>query len=313
MFGTLEIIARVRGYEPMVRDTKELWSYHRERASNAGRDSLVLLGASRIQNGVVPAELSNRFPDKEVVMLALAGHDAMAMVESLANDETFTGTVVWSHTTLWMEGDYFNQTMTRFIEYYNKEWSWRTRLSTIVHIRLQEHLAILHEGLSFESLRARLFGLRYGNFSLARASRFRGLHWDEADEIEGKRKRVNEIYKDTFSGSPFPSPGEMDQHYSRIERAIQKLNRKGCRVVVIRMPSSGTVWELEQQYTPKELYWDRFAQQTIAETIHFKDHVTLSTFECPDYTHLDYADAILFTRALGALLSGHNSESGALQ
>jgi hypothetical protein len=286
----------------MVRDTKELWAYHRERASNEGQNSVVLIGASRIQNGMVPEVLTNQFPDRKVAMLALAGHDSFAMLENLANDETFTGTVICSTTILWIKGDYFNQTMTRFIEFHENEWSRRAQLSTNVHIHLQEHLAILHEGLSFEALRARLFGLRYGNISIARASRFREIHWANAQDIEKKRNRATAIYKDTLGEAPFPPPDDMVQHYLRVETTVQKLIQKGCRVIFVRMPSSGEVWTLEQQHTPKQLYWDRFAQETTAETIHFKDHPTLSGFECADNTHLDYSDAILFTRAFAELL-----------
>lgn len=298
----IEVVARAQGYEPMVNDTKELWCYHRDRVSKAGKNSLVLVGASRMQNDIVPEELSSQIPDTEVAMLALSGHDSMAMLESLANDEKFTGTVVWSSTILWMKGEYFAQTMTRFIEFYENEWSWRMHLSTEVQILMQEHLAILHEGFSFEALKARLFGLQYENLSFARASRFREVHWARTEDILSKKTRANKIYADSFEQSPFPSPEAMSQHYSRVEQTIQKLIRKGCRVVVLRLPSSGKVWELEQQYTPKEFYWDRFAQQTAAETYHFKDYVSLSGFECSDNTHLDYSDAILFTRAFAELL-----------
>ena len=100
-----------------------------------------------------------------------------------------------------------------------------------------------------------------------------------------------------------PSPLAMNEQYLRVEVAVRKMILKGCRIVFIRLPTTGKIWELDEQFLPKELYWDRFAQQTAAETFHFKDHASLSGFECPDGSHLDYSDAIRFTRAFAELLS----------
>jgi len=302
MLGVIETAARFNGYQPMVQDSKELWAYHRYRATKAGESSIVLLGASRIQNGMVPEVLSRSFPDSEIAMLALAGHDVRAILEDLASDDAFTGTVIWSTTALWLKGDFFWQTLTPNINFYENEWSTRLLLSTRVQVTMQEHLAMLHEGLSFEALEARLSGKPYRNMTFSRASRYRELHRTNADDIERIKARANAIYKDTLEATPFPSPEEMVQHYERIEVAVRTLVDKGCRVVVVRMPSSGQVWELEQQHMPKELYWDRFAELTRAETYHFKDHPSLSEFECSDNTHLDYPDAVRFTDAFAQLV-----------
>lgn len=308
--SAIEVLARTRGYAPMVRDTKELWCYHRERASRAGDNALVLIGASRMQNGIVPEELAVQFPEKEVAMLALSGRDTRAILEDLAADETFTGTVVCSTTALWLKGEYFWQTLTPFIDYYERDWSIESRLSTRVHMNLQERLALLHEGFSFEAIQGRLSGKPYQNFTHSRASRFREIHWARTEDLQKKKARANAIYRDTFETSPFPAPDEMLEHYASVERSVRILQAKGSRVIFVRLPSSGQVWALEEQYTPKKLYWDRFAQLTGAETYHFKDYPTLSNFECSDNTHLDYADAVLFTRAFADLLRDSGGENG---
>ena len=308
--GAIETLARARGYDPMVRDTRELWCYHRERASKAGRNALVLIGASRMQNGMVPEVLGCQFPDNEVAMLALSGHDTRAILDNLAADETFTGTIICSMTALWLEGEYFWQTLTPYIDYYEHDWSLGVRLSTRVHMRLQERLALLHEGFSFAAFQDRLSGKSYQNFTYSRASRFREVHWAKAEDLMRKKARANAIYRDTFETKPFPAPDEMLERYARVERTVQQLHAKGCRVVFVRLPSSGEVWELEQQYTPKHLYWDRFAELTQAETYHFKDFTALRDFECSDNTHLDYGDAVLFTRAFVDVLREHGEENG---
>lgn len=308
--GAIELLTRSRGFAPMVRDTKELWCYHRERAPKAGGNALVLIGASRMQNDMVPEELAKRLPGKEVSMLALSGHDSRAILEDLAADETFTGTVICSTTALWLQGTYFWQTLAPFIDYYEGEWSTQSRLSTQIQMTLQEHSSLLHEGFSFEAFQDRLSGTPYQNFTYSRASRFREIHWAKTEDIAKKNTRANSIYRDTFESSPFPAPVGMLEHYASVERSVRRLQAKGCRVVFVRLPSTGQVWALEQQYTPKNFYWDRFAQLTAAETYPFKDYPTLRDFECSDNTHLDYADAVLFTRAFADLLLERGEEGG---
>lgn len=303
LLGTIEVMARAYGYNPMVRDSMELWCKHRDRVTKSGEDSLVLLGASRMETGIVPEELSRLKPEKEVVMLALIGRKSMATFESLANDEKFTGTVVSSIFIPGLVTKIFSGTQTSYIEFYEKEWSYRLRLSTDIHILMGGNLAILHKGLSFKFLRRRLSGIPYYKFEFRRVSRFLELHWaKKGDHILLEKEGVYRQFRDSFEETPFPSPERMVHHYSEIEQSVQKMIRRGCRVVFVRLPSSGKVWKLDQQYAPKRLYWDRFAQQTAAETYHFKDYPSLNGFECPDYSHLDYADAVRFTQALAELL-----------
>ena len=108
--------------------------------------------------------------------------------------------------------------------------------------------------------------------------------------------------RDDYESVVIPSPEEMAEKYARVEIAVRKMKSRGCRVIFVRLPSSGRVWALDRQVFPRRLYWDRFSTQTMAETIHFSDYLSLSEFECPDGSHLDYADALLFTRAFAEVL-----------
>lgn len=119
----------------------------------------------------------------------------------------------------------------------------------------------------------------------------------------GHTRKIRDGVRENYEKAIIPSPEEMEEHYRRVELLVDRLLRKGCRVVFIRMPTSGELWELDQQFWPKHLYWDRFASQTAAETIHFKDYAALSAYECPEGSHLDHSDTAHFTRALGELLT----------
>ena len=88
-----------------------------------------------------------------------------------------------------------------------------------------------------------------------------------------------------------------------IEQFVGMIQLRGGRVAFVAYPTIGESWEFEENAYPKAQYWDIFAMQTFATTIHFKDYDELACFDCPDTSHLDYRDAILFTRSLLKVLA----------
>jgi hypothetical protein len=79
---------------------------------------------------------------------------------------------------------------------------------------------------------------------------------------------------------------------------VRCLQGRGGRVVFLRAPSSGERWRLEERFHSKKQCWDRFAQRTTAQCVHFRDCRNLAELRCPDESHLDYRDAGRFTRGL---------------
>ena len=57
-----------------------------------------------------------------------------------------------------------------------------------------------------------------------------------------------------------------------------------------------------QDLYPRATYWDVFAAQTAAITIHFADEPTLRDFTCPEGSHMDQSDAVRFTRSLVVIM-----------
>ena len=76
------------------------------------------------------------------------------------------------------------------------------------------------------------------------------------------------------------------------------IERRGGKVVFVRMPTSDEHWALDESKYPKALYWDRFAAVAEATAIHFLDVPGLAGFECPDTSHLDTRDSVAFTGRL---------------
>lgn len=77
-----------------------------------------------------------------------------------------------------------------------------------------------------------------------------------------------------------------------------RITHRGGRVVFVQFPISGETLRMSDEFWPKSAYWDRFAERTSAEAIHFLDHPSLSGFECPDTSHLDHDQARIVTGVL---------------
>jgi hypothetical protein len=68
------------------------------------------------------------------------------------------------------------------------------------------------------------------------------------------------------------------------------------------MPESGSDLQDSNQRYPRQLYWDEIVKHCAAPAIHFEDYPELSKFECPDGGHLDYRDALEFTKNLAGVI-----------
>lgn len=85
-------------------------------------------------------------------------------------------------------------------------------------------------------------------------------------------------------------------------KAVQAIEQRGGKVVFIRFPSSGELRTLENKFSPRQLFWEQILSVSGANGIHFEDYPELSSFECPEWSHLTKEDSIEFTRNLMPIL-----------
>jgi len=302
LLAALEVVARGAGYHPTVPDSKALWAMQRDAVRANGPESVVLLGGSRMQLGVDPAIFQDALGGRSVFMLAIDGKAPMATLEQFAEDDTFRGTVVCSLAVGYVSPTAWDN-QSDFLEDWRKEWSSSKRLSLLADLHLQGSSGFMHEGLTLASLKMRLNGGPYHHYITTRASRYRAADYQAMGEyLAAHRSMRIEKTRKSYTKGTVMSVDEFLAQCERLERAVCAIQDRGGRVVFVRLPTSGEVWELDEQYYPKEQYWDVFAQRTAAATIHFKDYETLASFECPDGSHLDYRDAAVFTRNLAEIL-----------
>jgi len=291
---------RTAGFRPSVVDDRDLWSYYRAQVYSYGRKTIVLLGASRIQLDVIPHELEKMFPCYRIVQLAIDGKHPLSVLKDLSEDQGFRGIIVCSITALGFNRENWDD-QSDFVEYYHNHFTLDKRVNRMIKTFIQQHLVIADPYVKFRKVfdyflrRKRMPPPRY---LVTCADRSRKADYSIVDvraERAFRIKRIREIYEQ----NPAPPHQTWVRQAMAVEPFVAEIQGRGGKVVFLRLPSTGKHWELDQQFYPKDRYWDQFAAGTSAETIHFMNCSTLSEYNCPEGSHLDSKDAPTFTRDLG--------------
>ena len=51
---------------------------------------------------------------------------------------------------------------------------------------------------------------------------------------------------------------------------VDKIRKKGGKVIFLRLPSTGKLREMENTFTPRQQFWDRILKTTGSSGIHFE-------------------------------------------
>lgn len=308
----LETFWRARGHRPSATDSADLWSFHRARISLGGERSVVLLGASRIQVGIVPEVFEERFPDHRLTQLAIPGRAAVAPLLDIADEPSFRGVLVCSFTASHFQQEFWSD-QQHYVDHYHQRYAWHRGYGTLVQALLQETLAISNPQLRSDKV---LYAIASG-LPLPRAPYVTMLHdrcrspdYSLIDVAKHRRRRIEKL-RSSVAKYSVPQPDEWLQDVARLDTAVRAIQDRGGTVVFVRFPTSEEHWLIDELRYPKALYWDRMAAATSAKTIHFMDVPSLRVFDLPDTSHVDYRDAPELTQVLlrelvrcGALDSG---------
>jgi len=316
-----EIQVRRMGYQPSLNDTADRWSLVRSRVGDQPGQT-VIVGSSRIMFDFDLETYAARFGTDRPLQLAMPGTNPVALLEHVAAEEDFDGTLILGVAPgLWfvpqgMPVENANRAIGRY-----DNWSPAQKFGVRVAGFLQRRLAFIEpEDLALGPLLRRIpLKDRPGavpNLPPALPAYFAGMDdyrqarmWDRCDFGTERAKLIQQTWIPLFTPPPPPPQlsaeefGEMmkkntEAYLERIRVAVDKVRARGGKVVFVRPPSSGTLRELENKFSPREKTWDLMLQTTGAPGIHFEDHPELSAFECPEWSHLNAADAVLWSQAL---------------
>jgi hypothetical protein len=242
-------------------------------------------------------------PGYAVHQLAYGGHYAMPTLRDLADDERFRGIVVYSLTASWLVPQAFEKTHQRLLDYYSTEWNAFRELGRELRTAVQGRLVFTDPGLTLQelALRIREGRLLAPQSEVAYPDRSVRLFRknNRAAQEAGRQGNVRWYDFLTRRGAESVTYEQWLRIVEELDRHIRRIQERGGKVVLLRMPSSGPVRAVEEECFPRERYWDVLAARTAADAaIHYEDVPAMARLDAADWAHLDAADVPRFTRLL---------------
>jgi hypothetical protein len=324
--GGAEFYLRANAYKPSMADSAALWVQQRVRVDQVSSPPVVALGASRIQLGLDLEVLESR-AGTSAVQLAIDGSSFVPVLQQLAADENFTGTVIASLTESIIEEPWREDrtrewlaaytSMSRRLQF-NPFPLWEARMETFVnsHLALRTEDAppyvVLHNALTRSGhytgyLTTRDTRERLGDYTLVLQPQFYAArvmrHFGKENVIIGS---VNfEQFQQAYGVAieqlrPFDDARFLAM-LAHIMNAVAAIEQRGGRVVFVRFPSDKMVWQIDRRRFPRARFWQPLVDRH-PRTIHFKDYPELDSFALPDGAHLDMRDRAMFTDALADII-----------
>jgi transposase len=312
-----EFYCRSIGYGPTLNDNEDLWTSTRRRVKP---ESVVIIGDSRAWFDLDLDELQNGL-GKRPVQLAMGGSCAYPVLADLANDENFHGTIICSVVPRLFVAPPGTPPMERAGKAVRRSHTQTPaqRASQYLAMPLEEHVAFLkQEELTLDDLLKLLpIPNRLGALVPPRLPPYFGTLDRErrARMIEecarpGKlQSTIQQIWLPLFTPPPPPTYIPKEEFMAKMKEAIEarfrdttaaveKLRARGGKIVFVRLPHSGGLKALEDRTTPRSQIWDRIIKDTAAPGIYFEDFPELSSFNCPEWSHLSAGDSVEFSKRL---------------
>ena len=316
--GAWEFYCRSLGYGPTLDDNEDLWALRRRQVRP---ESLVIIGDSRAWFDLDLDELQSGL-GKRPVQLGPPGTCAFPILRDLANDQSFHGTLICSIVPYLFFAPPGTFPMNRGEKVVNRfhHQTLAQRASQYLAMPLEEHIAFLNaDDLTLASYLNRLpiadrpgalvppaFPPYFCTTDRERRARMIEKCADPNGELA---KRIQQIWIGLFTPPPPPTYIPKDVFMAEMGKAIgarfadtiadiEKLRARGGKIVFVRFPVSGKLREIENQVIPRSQIWDPLVQRSQVPGIHFEDFPELSTFTCPEWSHLSAGDSVEFTKRL---------------
>ncbi len=315
----LELRLEQQGFAATIADSQQRWIQQRQRASALGSRALIMIGASRIQLGL-SIDTLRRASGLEPVQLAIDGASFIPVLAGLAADPSIKGTVLI---------DFYNfvpaapsQVGARYEAAYAAIASRGSEspyarveagLSEQLHTSLRTYSdgasplnALLLRALDSEPTRNYLITfpdrsraadyaqVNMPDFYYARVARELGLVPTPGQGLEMLRREIAHL-----------GPGDAQSFMATtraIKQMIARIEARGGSVMVVAMPTSAMVKEIEERRFPRQLFWDRFVQELGVRAVRADELEELRGLVCPDGSHVDMRDRERVTTAIAHAL-----------
>lgn len=312
-----EACVRLEGYRPTLNDTPDLWA---EQRRSVKPDSIVLLGTSRM---LFDADLDvlEKGLGRRPVQLAIVGSSPFPILDDLANDDSFHGTVILDVVPAMYLApagppvEASERALRRA-----RGWTPAQRWSHRVGVFLEEHVAFIEqEDLTLGKMLGKLPIPDRANARIApplppyfytldgdRRARMTDAAATEGSEVQ---HRVATGWIPLFTMPPPPSYVHVEEFRKMMGQAVERrfrdtaadvarIRARGGKVVFVRFPVGQPLIEREERLAPLAPSWERLVRDSGVPAINFSDFESLKAFTCPEWSHLSAPDSVEFTRRL---------------
>lgn len=310
-----EYYLRSKGIRPSYDDGEALWSDKRAMIYEPADKATVFIGSSRHKYDLDIATWKKITGDNPI-QLAMEGQSPLPVLDDLANDKNFKGKLVIDVTEiLFFSTNPRNTTVPKTrIAYYKKRTPAERFSFDVNHVLESEFVFLDKDYFSLNALLDRLkIPKRKGVFSLpCNCPRdFENTSFDRqnimTDEfltdtnLQNQVKGLWTFYAKNTSEPP-PSGAKLDSILQKVKYDCDKILARGGKIIFVRTPSSGPFLMGEKMGYPRQKYWDRILAITHLPGIYFEDYPAIAHFQCPEFSHLQQSDAIIYTKNLIQIL-----------
>ncbi len=301
--GGWEVLIRSAALGPEFMDNRALWVSTRQKLNTYGANAVAVLGASRVQRAIHPETLAQELGGP-VAHLAVEGTSAIPLLEDLAVDPRFRGTVLFSVAPAFS----FNRTLSKLDA--GDQAGWVTYYRSQSRSRRMEHrLRLVIQGLfafrSPEAAFTRVLAdmllrgkLPETDFKTTFADRSVSIDYSKFKRTANPQRIVDLYLQNTEAYEA----GEFADLINYVSAVVTILKAKNCRVIFLRLPSGDIVRDLERQMFPHERFWGYMQDNIDAEFIHFEDYPALRGYLSVDGSHIASENSAAFTRALANVI-----------
>ncbi|HUS00404.1 MAG TPA: hypothetical protein VMY77_01680 [Chitinophagaceae bacterium] len=304
-----ELYLRNKGVPKAYDDGPAQWAEKRTKVYEPADKATVFIGSSRIKYDL-DIDTWQTITGEAAIQLAEEGSSPMLTLEDLANDEKFKGKLIVDIT----EPLFFSPFSPRDAETINniKFFKSRTpaqRAGFELNDFLESKLIFLDK--DFYSLNAMLDNIeiprRKGVFTMplfpmefARATKDRQSKMSDKFVVDtllqNKVKAIWLLFAEMGKRMPPISEEAITGTLKRAKSSTDKIKARGGQVLFVRTPSSGPLGIGENMGFPREKFWNRILSFTECPGVHYMDYPVIAHFNCPEWSHLSPADAVVFTK-----------------
>ncbi|MCB1189105.1 MAG: hypothetical protein H7A23_22775 [Leptospiraceae bacterium] len=311
-FVCWEIFWRHMGFISVHDDNKDLWADKRLQASQIGKESIIIIGSSRVFYGIDTVRLSE-LTKQPVIQLAINGSSPLPILEDLSQDQNIKGLIICGI----VPNFYFNlRTIRKSDEYINyaKNRTIADRFSHFLNFNLEKIFVYpSKKELGFQLILNGAINWDRKNTEVRVPPQVsRQLTFMDAE----RRAKLPEIVfhspsflfqlqKKLIQGmnlDEIVNEQQLKIILERTRKSVQILQKRGVKIAFLRMPSTKEYLKREKTHLSREKFWDALIHSSGAPGIHFEDYESLRNFDCIDYSHLKSTDATLFTEHLLEIL-----------